>query len=65
MLYHLASHLSTLGECENEERKCEEGENEERKGKPVTPPQNHHNPPLSVNYVSSLTNLGGLTIANI
>ena len=29
MLYHLASHLSTLGERENEERKCEESENEE------------------------------------
>ena len=30
MLYHLASHLSTLGEREKEERKCEESENEER-----------------------------------
>ena len=29
MLYHLASHLSTLGERESEESKCEESENEE------------------------------------
>ena len=29
MLYHLASHLSTLGEHESEESKCEESENEE------------------------------------
>ena len=29
MLYHLASHLSHLGECESEESKCEENENEE------------------------------------
>ena len=31
MLYHLASHLSTLGERENEESECEESENEESK----------------------------------
>ena len=31
MLYHLANHLSTLGECESEEIKCEESENEESK----------------------------------
>ena len=29
MLYHLASHLSTLGEREIEESKCEQSENEE------------------------------------
>ena len=29
MLYHLASHLSTLGERESEESKCEQSENEE------------------------------------
>ena len=29
MLYHLASHLSTLGEHESEESECEESENEE------------------------------------
>ena len=29
MLYHLASHLSTLGEQESEESKHEESENEE------------------------------------
>ena len=29
MLYHLASHLSTLGERESEESKCEESQNEE------------------------------------
>ena len=29
MLYHLASHLSTLEEHESEESKCEESENEE------------------------------------
>ena len=29
MLYHLASHLSTLRERESEESKCEESENEE------------------------------------
>ena len=28
MLYHLASHLSTLGRRENEESECEESENE-------------------------------------
>ena len=28
MLYHLASHLSTLGEHESEESDCEESENE-------------------------------------
>ena len=31
MLYHLASHLSHLGECESEESKCEVNENEESK----------------------------------
>ena len=31
MLYHLASHLSTLGECESEESEFEESENEESK----------------------------------
>ena len=30
MSHDLASHLSTLGESENKERKCEEIENEER-----------------------------------
>ena len=29
MLYHLASHLSTLGEYESEESKCEKSENKE------------------------------------
>ena len=29
MLYHLASHLSTLGERENEERKYQESKSEE------------------------------------
>jgi len=29
MLYHLASHLSTLGECESVENECEESESEE------------------------------------
>ena len=29
MLYHLASHLSTLGERESEESECEESDNEE------------------------------------
>ena len=29
MLYHLASHLSNLGERDSEESKCEENENEE------------------------------------
>ena len=29
MLYHLASHLSTLGERESEESECEKSENEE------------------------------------
>ena len=36
MLYHLASHLSTLGERESEESKCEECENEESESKRVT-----------------------------
>ena len=31
MLYHLASHLSTLGERESEESECEESESEESK----------------------------------
>ena len=29
MLYHLASHLSTLGERESEESECEEGDESE------------------------------------
>jgi len=29
MLYHLASHLSTLGERESEEGECEEGDESE------------------------------------
>ena len=29
MLYHVASHLSTLGERESDESECEESENEE------------------------------------
>ena len=31
MLYHLANHLSTLGERESEESECERSENEESK----------------------------------
>ena len=31
MLYHLASHLSTLGDHESEKSECEESENEESK----------------------------------
>ena len=36
MLYHLASHLSTLGERESKESECEESENEGSESERVT-----------------------------
>ena len=32
MLHHLASHLSTLGECESEESECENEKSESEEG---------------------------------